>query len=182
MTEKRNGTLLLEAFALVNGSRQEAYGDPSENLRNVAESWSGYLGKNLSAADVCLLMAELKLKRQRFKHSRDNLLDACGYLAIADDLTQGTAPEGARSDTKVDTLKKEKVHLSAETLHHVFNRALAMIDCGEIERAISTLKDCGGFSEEGVTGLLREMLSLVREQRESRQAAKGGGCFSEADV
>ena len=81
-----NGDILLEAHALINGERQEAYGSPAESFGRVAAMWSVYLDSSVSAKDVCLMMAMLKLCREMNAHTHDNLLDAAGYLGLAADM------------------------------------------------------------------------------------------------
>jgi hypothetical protein len=47
------------------------------------------LGKDISAKDVTVCMALLKLSRESFKHKTDNLLDAAGYIGLAADMEAG---------------------------------------------------------------------------------------------
>lgn len=75
-------TLFDEAEALVNGDRQEEYGPPAENLANIAASWTAILKAPITAQQVCLCMASLKLVRAGSATSRDSLVDACGYLRL----------------------------------------------------------------------------------------------------
>ena len=84
-----NGEILLEAHALINGPRQAAYGSPAENLGRVAGMWTLYLGRPVTAKDVCLMMALLKLCREMNAHAHDNLVDCAGYLALAADMEGG---------------------------------------------------------------------------------------------
>ena len=80
-----NGEILLEAHALVNGERQSSYGSPAEGFGRVATFWTAYLGHTVTAKDVCICMALLKLAREANRHKSDNLLDAVGYLGLAAD-------------------------------------------------------------------------------------------------
>ena len=70
------------------------YGDPSECFLQIAEIWTTLLrgklapGQRLSASDVGLLMASLKIVRQANTHKRDNLVDAIGYLTIVSRLEE----------------------------------------------------------------------------------------------
>jgi flagella basal body P-ring formation protein FlgA len=72
------------------------YGDPAESLTAIAEIWTTLLrnqlapGQRLSASDVGLLMASLKIVRQSNTHKRDNLVDAIGYLTIVSRLEERT--------------------------------------------------------------------------------------------
>jgi len=87
--EGMNGRILHEAAALLNGERQEAYGPPADNLGRVAAMWTLYLGRQVSAKDVCLLLALLKICREMHTHKRDNLVDAAGYIGLAGDTAGG---------------------------------------------------------------------------------------------
>lgn len=70
------------ARALVDGPRQEAYGEPVEHLTKVAKVWSVILSHEVDAARVALCMVALKLVREANSHDADNVLDAAGYLEI----------------------------------------------------------------------------------------------------
>ena len=81
-----NGEILLEAHSLVNGEREASYGSPKESFIRIADLWSAYLGKAVTAKDVAICMALLKLAREANRHKGDNLLDAVGYLGLAADV------------------------------------------------------------------------------------------------
>lgn len=74
--------VLAEAIDLINGEREAHYGTPQENFRCIADLWSAYLGYPVSPADVCNLMALLKVGRLRNGKHRDSSVDAAGYLAL----------------------------------------------------------------------------------------------------
>jgi hypothetical protein len=46
--------------------------------------WSGYLGRDLSVADVAAMMTMVKLARARHGYDRDHYLDAIAYTLIAE--------------------------------------------------------------------------------------------------
>lgn len=75
-------TILSEAEALVNGGeRQRQYGHPAKNFKDVAAMWAVILGAPVTARQVALCMAALKLARfSNGDGTRDSLVDACGYL------------------------------------------------------------------------------------------------------
>lgn len=72
------------AHNLVLGDRNADYGDPAHDFAGVALIWSGLLGAKLrtpiTASDVALMMAGLKLRRHAHRPKADNLVDAHGYL------------------------------------------------------------------------------------------------------
>lgn len=83
MTETNVRTAVLrEAEKLINGDRQAHYGPPEENFAAIASMWSTYLGHPVTAADVCNMMALLKIARLRGGAHRDSSVDGAGYLAL----------------------------------------------------------------------------------------------------
>jgi len=74
--------ILHEAEKLINGDRQSHYGPPEENFNAIASMWSTYMGHNVTAADVCNMMALLKIARLRNGPHRDSSVDGAGYLAL----------------------------------------------------------------------------------------------------
>ena len=86
VTRKR-GNVLLKAHEVINGQRQDVYGNPEDSFATIADLWSVWVGREISAHDVAMMMALLKIARE--KHgagSEDNGVDACGYLALAADM------------------------------------------------------------------------------------------------
>ena len=81
-----NGDILLQAHALINGERQASYGPPAESFERVAAMWTAYLEYTVTAKDVCLCLALLKIAREAHAHKLDNLLDAAGYIGLAADM------------------------------------------------------------------------------------------------
>ena len=77
---------MAEANGLVNGSRQAAYGSPRPAYVAMAKVWTGMidhkLKEDLTAEDVVLLLAAMKLRRECHKHKRDNIVDTHGYLLV----------------------------------------------------------------------------------------------------
>lgn len=86
-------TILEEAQEIIYGDREKTYGRPERNLTAIAEMWNAYLansnGSAITAHDVCMMMMLLKIARQANAYKRDNLVDACGYAALADRLENG---------------------------------------------------------------------------------------------
>lgn len=89
--DTRDG-LLEEAKRLINGDREEQYGNAEEAFTMVAELWTTWLKnrspvivKNggLGAFDVAMMMALLKVARSAVATAPDSLVDLAGYAAIA---------------------------------------------------------------------------------------------------
>lgn len=84
---------MAEANALVNGDRQAAYGSPLGSYEAQAKVWSGMmahkLNADLTAEDVVLLLAAMKLRRQAFKPKRDNKVDTHGYMLVLSHVEEG---------------------------------------------------------------------------------------------
>jgi hypothetical protein len=90
MTNKRT-QVLEEASRLINNDRQSDYGPPSESFSRVALGWELILGAEVSAEQVALCMAWLKIARLTGggNPSDDSYIDGAGYLALAAELSYG---------------------------------------------------------------------------------------------
>ena len=89
------GSVLDEAKKVINGARQDAYGNPEDSFGEIAVLWNWYLvhreGKVLTGRDVGMMMALLKVAREVNGHKGDNVVDACGYLALYEDMVEREA-------------------------------------------------------------------------------------------
>ena len=84
-------THILEAADnLINGTRQDQYGDPAVNFLNIAERWSQIVGVQIDAWQVSLMMADLKIARMATtgKPHLDSFIDAAAYVALAAELSE----------------------------------------------------------------------------------------------
>lgn len=81
--------ILEEASDIISGARQEEYGKPEDSFQKIADYWSIYLGHQVSAQDVALMMVMLKVARvpDGKKASRDTMVDIAGYAAIGSTLS-----------------------------------------------------------------------------------------------
>ena len=86
--EDERGSILDEAKEVINGERQNHYGDPEDSFALIAEYWSIYLERNITPQDVAMMMVLFKLARESHQHKRDNLVDAAGYLGILGDMCE----------------------------------------------------------------------------------------------
>lgn len=81
-----NGKILLKAYKLINGDRQNEYGNPRNMFSKIAQFWSAYLDRDITPEDVAMMMTLLKIARQSYEHKADNLIDAAGYIGLGADL------------------------------------------------------------------------------------------------
>ena len=77
-------TILEEASRVVDGERMESYGRPTENHQRTADLWSAYLGRRITADQVCMLNLLQKISRHAHSWKRDNLVDIAGYARNAE--------------------------------------------------------------------------------------------------
>jgi hypothetical protein len=82
--------LLDEAKKLIGGDRQEDYGDKLKNHQNIADFWSVFLQKKITAHDVAICMALVKVARLMNQHKKDSYLDMAAYAAIAGEIEART--------------------------------------------------------------------------------------------
>lgn len=86
-----NRTECLEtAKTIVNGARQENYGSPESNFRNIAEMWTTYFNiakhtedwYDITPTDVANMMILMKMARLMNKSDHeDSWVDIAGYAA-----------------------------------------------------------------------------------------------------
>lgn len=77
-------TILDEARAIVDGDREQTYGDPCKTMQMIADLWSVFLRQEIHPEDVAMMMALLKIARYTqsgFEH-RGSLVDLCGYAYL----------------------------------------------------------------------------------------------------
>ena len=82
--------LLDEAKKVIGGDRQEDYGDKLKNHQNIADFWSVFLQKKITAHDVAICMALVKVARLMNQHKKDSYLDMAAYAAIAGEIEART--------------------------------------------------------------------------------------------
>ena len=71
-----------KAKEIINGARQENYGSPEKNFKEIARYWSIFLDRDISATDVALMMVLMKLARLQNKPDHDDSwIDIAGYAA-----------------------------------------------------------------------------------------------------
>lgn len=84
------GYVLDKAKEIINGKRQDQYGNPEDSFGAIAQLWNAYLKNikgDLNNFDVAMLMALMKVARMlRASGHEDSAVDACGYLALAQDM------------------------------------------------------------------------------------------------
>ena len=88
------GRVLLHAHDIINGQRQQQYGNPEDSFQGIATLWNfwldGRITKHLTAQDVAMMMSMMKLAREKNGAGKtDNIADACGYLGLYEDMREG---------------------------------------------------------------------------------------------
>lgn len=78
-------SILEEAQRLIHGERNQNYGHPRENFKNIARLFSGYLDREISDIDVANLMILVKVARvQGGPYHRDSFTDIAGYAGCVE--------------------------------------------------------------------------------------------------
>jgi len=77
-----NKSILEESLSLVNGERQDNYGDPVKCMERTMAIFYAISGIKLETRHVPLFNIAQKLAREYNKPSRDNKVDIAGYLHI----------------------------------------------------------------------------------------------------
>lgn len=93
--EKR-GICLRKAIEIINGERQDSYGNPEDSFALIAKYWTAFLHANgfgssdrleLTPREVAEMMALFKIARMSGqKTTADNYADCAGHIGIAGDM------------------------------------------------------------------------------------------------
>lgn len=79
--------VLEDAKKCVCGQREQDYGSPEDNFSRIAYLWSCYLGVDVSALDVAMCMALLKIARIKTGGGTgDSFVDLAGYAACGGEI------------------------------------------------------------------------------------------------
>lgn len=76
-------TVAQEAETLIRGQRQKDYGHPSINFKRIADSWSAFLGIEVTPVMVSVMMILLKAQRVAEGYHHDTIVDIIGYASLA---------------------------------------------------------------------------------------------------
>jgi hypothetical protein len=83
----KRSEILDTAKEYVCQDRETDYGSPEDSFQAIAQYWSHYLGYSVTAHDVAIMMALLKIARiQTGRFKADSYIDAAGYLACAGEI------------------------------------------------------------------------------------------------
>lgn len=75
--------VLTAAAKLITQDRAKQYGDAREFFDRTASLWSALINRDLSAHDVALMLAAMKLARVAHSPTHDDSwIDAAGYIAL----------------------------------------------------------------------------------------------------
>lgn len=83
--------ILAQAGEIIDGSRQELYGDPAASFGRAAKIWSAILGIEISPSQVAMCLAGVKLSRLAHVHDHvDSWVDLAGYAALGGEVATAT--------------------------------------------------------------------------------------------
>lgn len=77
-------TVMARADSLINGDRQQTYGDASEDFTRTGKMWAAILGiPEITPTQVALCMVALKVGRLcESPTHQDSWVDSVGYIAL----------------------------------------------------------------------------------------------------
>ena len=86
--------LLRQAEQLINGDRNNQYGEPTQDFTRTALMWTAYLDRPIAAHDVAALMCLLKISRISWQPDKqDSWTDLAGYAACGWETTLDQNPD-----------------------------------------------------------------------------------------
>ena len=85
-------TILDGAKHIVSADRQNDYGTPESNFGLIAAYWSAHLDHAVTASDVAVMLAQVKMARIKTSPGKsDNWVDLAGYAACGGEIACGGA-------------------------------------------------------------------------------------------
>lgn len=83
----KRAEILEAARVCVCGEREQDYGAPEDSFMLIAKLWSVYTDYPITAKDVAVMMALLKVARIKNSDKADSYIDLAGYAACAGEIT-----------------------------------------------------------------------------------------------
>lgn len=78
-----------KAAECVCGHREQDYGSQEDNFKAISGLWSAYTGMFISAKDVAMMMALLKIARAKSPNATDDcFVDLAGYAACGCEIVE----------------------------------------------------------------------------------------------
>ena len=101
-------SILNRAIECVCGEREQDYGTPEDNFNRIATYWSTHLGMEITAEDVAVMMALLKIARiGTGVATDDSWIDLAGYAACGGEIAAAEADRRKSAEIKQ---KMEEMH------------------------------------------------------------------------
>ena len=95
--------ILKRADEIINGERQDRYGNAEDNFDLIGDLWSAYLGKDIIATDVAHMMTLFKIARAKTGvGDADSYIDAAGYMAIGGEIAEKDRERAEEADNMTD--------------------------------------------------------------------------------
>ena len=85
---ENNISLLLQAEQIVNGDRNDQYGDPNIAFQEYSNILKTTFDIDLTPEQICKVQMAIKLGRLKYKYKHDSLLDLIGYSEILNRLSK----------------------------------------------------------------------------------------------
>lgn len=80
-------TVLEEAKKCVMQDRNKDYGSPEDNFKVIGKYWTDFLGKEITATDVSVMMLLMKIARLHTSPTKgDHWIDIAGYAACGGEI------------------------------------------------------------------------------------------------
>lgn len=90
--------ILDAAKKCVCGQREQDYGTPESNFQLIANLWRMYLGVDISATDVAMMMSLMKIARiKNGGGTGDSFVDLAGYAACGGEINAAVPKEKKKS-------------------------------------------------------------------------------------
>lgn len=111
--------ILAEADRIIHGERAQSYGSAEDSFTRIGQMWTAYLGVEVDAYDVAMLMTLMKVSRGKTDVKRDTAVDIAGYAALSERcaVAAGRMTSGElKADIDAIMLTSEEYQLAIELM------------------------------------------------------------------
>ena len=170
----KRADILDKAKECVCGQREQDYGSPEDNFKQIAKLWTAYKNVSFTPGDVAMMMALLKIARiQSGTGTDDSFVDLAGYAACGGEIVTSSQENEEKVGPTIhvdrilfktkseahyilDVLKSMVVRFGFLTVHDYYDTL------GKYSRYDSSFKNFGWTSLDNV-GITHSMAGYYLE-------------------
>ena len=122
----KRADILDKAKECVCGQREQDYGSPEDNFKQIAKLWTAYKNVSFTPGDVAMMMALLKIARiQSGTGTSDSFVDLAGYAACGGEIVTSSQENEENAETTIHVFRA--IFKSKSDAHSVLSTLKSLI-------------------------------------------------------